>query len=147
MSLKLNLKVEVLAAYPAPRDLLMKACPGIFFILPCIEAYQKVDLRTITLDVPPQEVSIPSLSPLPSPQLLLFLPFTLHQLLSLPPAPGADAGLRDGVGGRGGLLQGLQRHHLRGQRGERSPLHQVGWASTLQTLEKSFKGFTQLPRK
>ena len=29
---------------------------GIFFILPCIEAYQKVDLRTITLDVPPQEV-------------------------------------------------------------------------------------------
>merc|ERR1719340_434413 len=30
--------------------------PGIFFILPCIEAYQKVDLRTITLDVPPQEV-------------------------------------------------------------------------------------------
>ncbi|TRY63257.1 hypothetical protein TCAL_02605 [Tigriopus californicus] len=30
--------------------------PGIFFILPCIESYQKVDLRTITLGVPPQEV-------------------------------------------------------------------------------------------
>merc|ERR1719239_337430 len=30
--------------------------PGIFFVLPCIETYQKVDLRTITLDVPPQEV-------------------------------------------------------------------------------------------
>ena len=30
---------------------------GIFFVLPCIETYQKVDLRTITLDVPPQEVS------------------------------------------------------------------------------------------
>ena len=30
--------------------------PGIFFVLPCIEAYQKVDLRTITLGVPPQEV-------------------------------------------------------------------------------------------
>ncbi|XP_040577151.1 band 7 protein AGAP004871 isoform X5 [Lepeophtheirus salmonis] len=30
--------------------------PGIFFVLPCIENYQKVDLRTITLDVPPQEV-------------------------------------------------------------------------------------------
>ena len=29
---------------------------GIFFVLPCIETYQKVDLRTITLDVPPQEV-------------------------------------------------------------------------------------------
>ena len=31
--------------------------PGIFFVLPCIESYQKVDLRTITLGVPPQEVS------------------------------------------------------------------------------------------
>merc|ERR1719325_501039 len=30
--------------------------PGIFFVLPCIETYQKVDLRTITLGVPPQEV-------------------------------------------------------------------------------------------
>jgi len=30
--------------------------PGIFFVLPCIESYQKVDLRTITLGVPPQEV-------------------------------------------------------------------------------------------
>ena len=29
---------------------------GIFFVLPCIESYQKVDLRTITLCVPPQEV-------------------------------------------------------------------------------------------
>merc|ERR1719458_514514 len=30
--------------------------PGIFFVLPCIETYQGVDLRTITLGVPPQEV-------------------------------------------------------------------------------------------
>merc|ERR1711962_1549014 len=30
--------------------------PGIFFVLTCIESYQKVDLRTITLGVPPQEV-------------------------------------------------------------------------------------------
>ena len=29
---------------------------GIFFVMPCIESYQKVDLRTITLGVPPQEV-------------------------------------------------------------------------------------------
>ncbi|KAL3252024.1 hypothetical protein MRX96_054968 [Rhipicephalus microplus] len=29
---------------------------GIFFILPCIENYTKVDLRTLTFDVPPQEV-------------------------------------------------------------------------------------------
>merc|ERR1719273_1893605 len=32
--------------------------PGLFFVLPCIENYQKVDLRTITLDVPPQEVNV-----------------------------------------------------------------------------------------
>ena len=31
--------------------------PGIFFVLPCIESYERVDLRTITLGVPPQEVS------------------------------------------------------------------------------------------
>merc|ERR550519_1985337 len=30
--------------------------PGIFFIIPCIDRYHKVDLRTITLGVPPQEV-------------------------------------------------------------------------------------------
>jgi regulator of protease activity HflC (stomatin/prohibitin superfamily) len=32
--------------------------PGIFFILPCIDTYKKVDLRTVSFDVPPQEVSI-----------------------------------------------------------------------------------------
>ena len=31
--------------------------PGIFFILPCIDAYRCVDLRTVSFDVPPQEVS------------------------------------------------------------------------------------------
>ena len=30
--------------------------PGIFFILPCIDSYKKVDLRTVSFDVPPQEV-------------------------------------------------------------------------------------------
>lgn len=30
--------------------------PGIFFILPCIDSYTRVDLRTRTYDVPPQEV-------------------------------------------------------------------------------------------
>ncbi|CAG7828047.1 unnamed protein product, partial [Allacma fusca] len=29
--------------------------PGIFFILPCIDAYRCVDLRTVSFDVPPQE--------------------------------------------------------------------------------------------
>uniref|UniRef100_A0A0L8IG19 Band 7 domain-containing protein n=1 Tax=Octopus bimaculoides TaxID=37653 RepID=A0A0L8IG19_OCTBM len=30
--------------------------PGIFFVLPCVESYTKVDLRTLSFDVPPQEV-------------------------------------------------------------------------------------------
>ena len=38
---------------------------------------------------------------------------------------GADQGQRDGLGGRGGVLQGQQRHRERGQRGERPPQHQV----------------------
>lgn len=31
--------------------------PGIFFVLPCVDSYTKVDLRTVSFDVPPQEVS------------------------------------------------------------------------------------------
>ena len=30
--------------------------PGIFFILPCIDNYTKIDLRVISFDVPPQEI-------------------------------------------------------------------------------------------
>jgi len=30
--------------------------PGIFFVLPCIDTYMKVDLRVISFDVPPQEI-------------------------------------------------------------------------------------------
>ena len=30
--------------------------PGLFFIMPCLDTIQKMDLRTITFDVPPQEV-------------------------------------------------------------------------------------------
>uniref|UniRef100_A0A0K0D2P1 PHB domain-containing protein n=1 Tax=Angiostrongylus cantonensis TaxID=6313 RepID=A0A0K0D2P1_ANGCA len=30
--------------------------PGIFFILPCIDSYKKIDLRVVSFDVPPQEV-------------------------------------------------------------------------------------------
>ena len=32
--------------------------PGIFFIVPCIDSYKKLDLRTVSFDVPPQEVSL-----------------------------------------------------------------------------------------
>lgn len=30
--------------------------PGLFFILPCIDTYRQVDLRTVSFDVPPQEI-------------------------------------------------------------------------------------------
>jgi hypothetical protein len=30
--------------------------PGLFFIVPCIDSYKKLDLRTVSFDVPPQEV-------------------------------------------------------------------------------------------
>lgn len=30
--------------------------PGLFFIVPCMDSYTKVDLRTISFDVPPQEI-------------------------------------------------------------------------------------------
>ena len=30
---------------------------GLFFIIPCMDNYIKVDLRTVSFDVPPQEVS------------------------------------------------------------------------------------------
>lgn len=49
-------------------DLIFVRFPGIFFILPCIDAYARVDLRTRTYDVPPQEVNIFDIS----------LNFTMH---------------------------------------------------------------------
>jgi len=30
--------------------------PGIFFIIPCVDSYTKVDMRVLTFDVPPQEI-------------------------------------------------------------------------------------------
>jgi len=30
--------------------------PGLFFIMPCMDEYRKIDLRTVTYNVPPQEV-------------------------------------------------------------------------------------------
>ena len=32
--------------------------PGVFFVIPCVDVYQKIDMRTQTYDVPPQEVNI-----------------------------------------------------------------------------------------
>ena len=33
--------------------------PGVFFIIPCVDIYEKIDMRTQTYDVPPQEVPTP----------------------------------------------------------------------------------------
>ena len=30
--------------------------PGVFFVIPCLDVYEKIDMRTATYDVPPQEV-------------------------------------------------------------------------------------------
>ena len=30
--------------------------PGVFFIIPCVDMFEKIDMRTQTYDVPPQEV-------------------------------------------------------------------------------------------
>ena len=32
--------------------------PGVFFIIPCLDVYEKIDMRTATYDVPPQEVNM-----------------------------------------------------------------------------------------
>ena len=32
--------------------------PGLFFVMPCVDSYKKVDLRTVSFDVPPQEVMV-----------------------------------------------------------------------------------------
>ena len=30
--------------------------PGVFFIIPCVDIYEKIDMRTKTYEIPPQEV-------------------------------------------------------------------------------------------
>ena len=32
--------------------------PGVFFIIPCVDIYEKIDMRTKTYEIPPQEVRI-----------------------------------------------------------------------------------------
>ena len=34
--------------------------PGVFFIIPCVDVYEKIDMRTCTYEIPPQEVRIVS---------------------------------------------------------------------------------------
>ena len=30
--------------------------PGVFFVIPCLDIYEKIDMRTATFEIPPQEV-------------------------------------------------------------------------------------------
>ena len=32
--------------------------PGVFFIIPCVDVFEKIDMRTMTYEIPPQEVRI-----------------------------------------------------------------------------------------
>ena len=78
-SLCLSVKVVQVSA-PVPRSLLQEyeravifrlgrlltsgaRGPGVFFIIPCVDIYEKIDMRTQTYDVPPQEVDQPHLPP------------------------------------------------------------------------------------
>ena len=30
--------------------------PGVFFVIPCVDVYEKIDMRSQTFEIPPQEV-------------------------------------------------------------------------------------------
>merc|ERR1719210_253912 len=30
--------------------------PGVFFIIPCVDTYEKIDMRSMTFEIPPQEI-------------------------------------------------------------------------------------------
>merc|ERR1719334_50992 len=30
--------------------------PGVFFVIPCVDIYEKIDMRTATYEIPPQEI-------------------------------------------------------------------------------------------
>ena len=40
--------------------------PGLFFVVPCIDNFHSVDMRTVSFDVPPQEVTTSKVLPLPA---------------------------------------------------------------------------------
>ena len=46
--------------------------PGVFFIIPCVDIYQKIDMRTATYEIPPQEVKNTSYS------IKIFANFVTH---------------------------------------------------------------------
>ena len=76
--------------------------PGVFFVIPCIDIYEKIDLRTQTYDVPPQEVSSIAL------HLIILSSYILAD---------SHQGQRDGLRERHHVLQGEGQQQGRGQCG------------------------------
>ena len=35
-----------------------RSSKGVFFIIPCVDVYEKIDMRTATYEIPPQEVGV-----------------------------------------------------------------------------------------
>ena len=108
---------------------------GIFFVLPCIESYQKVDLRTITLGVPPQEVcnylvdnnvALEQIFPIfTNKNVLCSFSDENHSAPTMLYVSGFDQRLSDCVGGCCRLLQGLKCNRIRCQCGKCPSLHQT----------------------
>ena len=73
--------------------------PGVFFVIPCLDTYEKLDMRTATYDVPPQEVGDNN----------KLLGFCSNNSVVDP-----DQGLCDCVCQRHHVLQGEGRHPGRG---------------------------------
>lgn len=51
---------ELMSEGPVCPDRGCVSVAGLFFILPCTDSFIKVDMRTISFDIPPQEVRLSS---------------------------------------------------------------------------------------
>ena len=76
--------------------------PGVFFVIPCVDVYEKVDLRTNTYEIPPQEVGIG-----------ISTAIMISSLIGTDALSDPDQGQRDGVCECHHVLQGGQRHPRR----------------------------------
>lgn len=92
--------------------------PGLFFVLPCTDNFVKVDLRTVSFDIPPQEVGHSSANERACQQLLQQRPHARLFHLADP-----DQGLGDGGSGRRRVLPHTLSHLVCGQRVQRALIH------------------------
>ena len=72
--------------------------PGVFFVIPCVDHYQKIDMRTQTYDVPPQEVKTTCTKPDKKVFMASYLDFDQRQC--------------DGVCERYNVLQGQGKRNI-----------------------------------